>query len=71
MYCVACVLPKVPLKKDGREEAKRIQKLKKIWKVQKQIKKEEKKLVKDFWQGSIYDAPLDYDLDFEDLFDSF
>jgi hypothetical protein len=61
---VACVqVP--PVKKD-----KRVQKLKKIWKIQKQMKKEEKDLFRELWEARTNDAPR-YDLDFDDLFDTF
>ena len=60
---VACVRP--PLK----VENKRVQKLKKIWKIQKQMKKEEKDLFRELWEERL--RPVEYDLDFDDLFDSF
>jgi len=48
-----------------KETNKRVQKLKKIWKIQKQTKKEEKDLLRELWE------PIRYDLDFDDLFDTF
>ena len=60
---VACVRP--PLK----VENKRVQKLKKIWKIQKQMKKEEKDLFRELWEERL--RPVEYDLDFDDLFDTF
>jgi len=66
---VACA--RVPPKVVQTRENKRVQKLKKIWKMQKQMKKEEKDLFRELWEGRIYDAPPGYDLDFDDLFDSF
>jgi len=48
---------------------KRAQKLKKIWKIQKQMKKEEKELFRELWEERL--RPVEYDLDFDDLFDSF
>ena len=60
---VACVRP--PLK----VENKRVQKLKKIWKIQKQMKKEEKDLFRELWEERL--RPVEYDMDFDDLFDSF
>ena len=56
---VACVRP--PLK----VENKRVQKLKKIWKIQKQMKKEEKDLFRELWEARL--RPVEYDLDFDDL----
>jgi hypothetical protein len=50
-------------------ENKRVQKLKKIWKIQKQMKKEEKELFRELWEERL--RPVEYDLDFDDLFDSF
>jgi len=50
-------------------ENKRVQKLKKIWKIQKQMKKEEKDLFRELWEERL--RPVEYDLDFDDLFDSF
>jgi hypothetical protein len=64
---VACARVPPPAK----VENKRVQKLKKIWKMQKQMKKEEKDLFRELWEGRIVDAPPGYDLDFDDLFDSF
>ena len=63
---VACVRP--PLKVQPKEN-KRVQKLKKIWKIQKQMKKEEKDLFRELWEERL--RPVEYDLDFDDLFDSF
>ena len=63
---VACVRP--PLKVQPKEN-KRIQKLKKIWKIQKQMKKEEKDLFRELWEERL--RPVEYDLDFDDLFDTF
>jgi len=67
MLVLLCVPPppKVP------KEKTRTQRLKKIWKIQKQMKKEEKNLFRELWEGRIVDAPPGYDLDFDDLFDSF
>jgi len=48
---------------------KRAQKLKKIWKIQKQMKKEEKELFRELWAERV--RPVEYDLDFDDLFDTF
>jgi len=53
------------------KEKKRAQKLKKIWKVQKQMKKDEKDLFRELWEGRVVDVPREYDLDFDDLFDTF
>jgi len=50
-------------------ETKRVQKLKKILKIQKQMKKEEKDLFRELWAERV--RPVEYDLDFDDLFDSF
>ena len=50
-------------------ENKRVQKLKKIWKIQKQMKKEEKDLFRELWEARL--RPVEYDLDFDDLFDTF
>ena len=47
----------------------RTQRLKKIWKIQKQMKKEEKDLFRELWAERI--RPVEYDLDFDDLFDTF
>jgi len=58
--------PKVQTK-----ENKRTQRLKKIWKLQKQMKKEEKELFRELWEERIVDEPPGYDLDFDDLFDTF
>ena len=63
---VVCVRP--PLKVQPKEN-KRVQKLKKIWKIQKQMKKEEKDLFRELWEERL--RPVEYDLDFDDLFDSF
>ena len=63
---VACVRP--PLKVQPKEN-KRVQKLKKIWKIQKQMKKEEKDLFRELWEERL--RPVEYDLDFDDLFDTF
>jgi len=49
------------------KENTRTQKLKKIWKLQKQLKKEEKELFREFWERSKSDP----EVDFEDLFDTF
>jgi hypothetical protein len=68
MYCVACPSKVVPKQK---EETKRTQKLKKIWKLKKQMKKEEKDLFRELWDGRTVDVPREYDLDFDDLFDTF
>ena len=65
---VVCARPPPPPLK---VENKRVQKLKKIWKIQKQMKKEEKDLFRELWEGRIVDAPPGYDLDFDDLFDTF
>jgi len=46
---------------------KRTQRLKKIWKLQKQLKKEEKELFREFWERSKSDPEVDFD----DLFDTF
>ena len=66
---VICVRP--PVRIQPKENNKRVQKLKKIWKIQKQMKKEEKDLFRELWAGRIVDAPPGYDLDFDDLFDTF
>ena len=63
---VACARP--PLKVQPKED-KRVQKLKKIWKIQKQMKKEEKDLFRELWEERL--RPVEYDLDFDDLFDTF
>jgi hypothetical protein len=65
MLVLLCVPPppKVP------KEKTRTQRLKKIWKIQKQMKKEEKDLFRELWEGRI--RPVEYDLDFDDLFDTF
>lgn len=63
---VMCVRP--PLKVQPKEN-KRVQKLKKIWKIQKQMKKEEKDLFRELWEERL--RPVEYDLDFDDLFDTF
>ena len=63
---VMCVRP--PLKVQPKEN-KRVQKLKKIWKIQKQMKKEEKDLFRELWEERL--RPVEYDMDFDDLFDSF
>ena len=62
--CIPKPPPKVQIK-----ENKRTQRLKKIWKIQKQMKKEEKDLFRELWAERI--RPVEYDLDFDDLFDSF
>ena len=62
---VVCARPPPPLK----VENKRVQKLKKIWKIQKQMKKEEKDLFRELWEERL--RPVEYDLDFDDLFDTF
>jgi len=64
---VACVRP--PLRIQPKENNKRVQKLKKIWKIQKQMKKEEKDLFRELWEARL--RPVEYDLDFDDLFDTF
>ena len=64
---VACA--RVPVKVVQPRENKRVQKLKKIWKMQKQMKKEEKDLFRELWEERL--RPVEYDLDFDDLFDSF
>jgi len=64
-----CVRPP-PLKNQPKENNnKRVQKLKKIWKIQKQMKKEEKALFRELWEARL--RPVEYDLDFDDLFDTF
>jgi hypothetical protein len=64
---VACA--RVPVKVVQTRENKRVQKLKKIWKMQKQMKKEEKDLFRELWEARL--RPVEYDLDFDDLFDTF
>ena len=64
---VACVRP--PVRIQPKENNKRVQKLKKIWKIQKQMKKEEKALFRELWEARL--RPVEYDLDFDDLFDTF
>ena len=66
MLVLLCVPPppKVP------KEKTRTQRLKKIWKIQKQMKKEEKDLFRDLW-AERPPRPVEYDLDFDDLFDTF
>ena len=64
---VMCARP--PLKVQPKENNKRVQKLKKIWKIQKQMKKEEKALFRELWEARL--RPVEYDLDFDDLFDTF
>jgi len=64
---VVCARPLPPPSQP--KEKKRTQKLKKIWKVQKQMKKDEKNLFRELWESQF--RPIDYDLDFDDLFDSF
>jgi len=66
MLVLLCVPPppKVP------KEKTRTQRLKKIWKIQKQMKKEEKDLFRELWAGRP-PRPVEYDLDFDDLFDTF
>ena len=69
MIAVMCVRPP-PLKNQPKENNnKRVQKLKKIWKIQKQMKKEEKDLFRELWEARL--RPVEYDLDFDDLFDTF
>jgi len=65
MLVLLCVPPppKVP------KEKTRTQRLKKIWKIQKQMKKEEKDLFRELWAERL--RPVEYDLDFDDLFDTF
>ena len=58
-----------PSPKVQSKENKRTQRLKKIWKIQKQMKKEEKELFRELWEERI--RPVEYDLDFDDLFDTF
>ena len=65
---VVCARPPPPLKVQPKEN-KRVQKLKKIWKIQKQMKKEEKDLFRELWEARL--RPVEYDLDFDDLFDTF
>ena len=64
---VICVRP--PVRIQPKENNKRVQKLKKIWKIQKQMKKEEKDLFRELWEARL--RPVEYDLDFDDLFDTF
>ena len=64
---VMCVRP--PVRIQPKENNKRVQKLKKIWKIQKQLKKEEKDLFRELWEARL--RPVEYDLDFDDLFDTF
>ena len=64
---VVCVRP--PLRIQPKENNKRVQKLKKIWKIQKQMKKEEKDLFRELWEERL--RPVEYDMDFDDLFDTF
>ena len=64
---VMCVRP--PVRIQPKENNKRVQKLKKIWKIQKQMKKEEKDLFRELWEARL--RPVEYDLDFDDLFDTF
>jgi hypothetical protein len=63
MYCTACPQKVVTQTKEN----KRTQKLRKIWKIQKQLKKEEKKLIKEFWERGTDDGPIEFD----DIFDTF
>jgi hypothetical protein len=63
---VVCVRPPIRVQP---KENKRVQKLKKIWKIQKQMKKEEKDLFRELWEERL--RPVEYDMDFDDLFDSF
>ena len=63
---VVCARPPPPPLK---VENKRVQKLKKIWKIQKQMKKEEKDLFRELWEARL--RPVEYDMDFDDLFDTF
>ena len=60
---VMCVRP--PVRIQPKENNKRVQKLKKIWKIQKQMKKEEKDLFRELWEARL--RPVEYDLDFDDL----
>lgn len=64
MLVLLCTPPPKVLK-----EKTRTQRLKKIWKIQKQMKKEEKDLFRELWAERI--RPVEYDLDFDDLFDTF
>ena len=64
---VVCARP--PVRIQPKENNKRVQKLKKIWKIQKQMKKEEKDLFRELWEERL--RPVEYDLDFDDLFDTF
>jgi len=66
---VACARVPPPVKVVQTRENKRVQKLKKIWKLQKQMKKEEKDLFRELWEERL--RPVEYDLDFDDLFDTF
>jgi hypothetical protein len=63
---VACA--RAPIKVVQTKENKRAQKLKKIWKMQKQVKREEKDIFRELWEVP---KPIEYDLDFDDLFDTF
>lgn len=67
MFVASCA-PQVPVKYVPHKNTtpKRIQKLKKIWKLQKQMKKDEKELFRE-----LLERPIQYDLDFDDLFDTF
>jgi hypothetical protein len=58
-----CARPPIKVTKENT----RTQKLKKIWKIQKQMKKEEKELFREFWERSKSDPEVDFD----DLFDTF
>ena len=69
MLVVCARPPPPPLKVQPKENNKRVQKLKKIWKIQKQMKKEEKDLFRELWEARL--RPVEYDLDFDDLFDTF
>lgn len=63
MLVLMCITPP----KVQSKENKRTQRLKKIWKIQKQLKKEEKEIFREFWERSKSDPELDFD----DLFDTF
>jgi len=67
MLVLLCV-PPLPKPVQSKEN-KRTQRLKKIWKLQKQMKKEEKDLFRELWEERL--RPVEYDLDFDDLFDTF
>jgi hypothetical protein len=48
-------------------QTKRIQKLKKLWKIKKQLKKEEKDIFREFWERKTSEPEIDFD----ELFDTF